>query len=66
MKWISVKDRLPEKSGSYLTCNMDDSEAAEAYYSKKFNCWEFQSMMLDEYDIDFWMPLPDPPQTEEK
>ena len=59
MKWISVKDRLPEKDGPYWTFNGGDEKPSviqqRVYmfntYSQEFNSWT----------VTHWQPLPPPP-----
>lgn len=69
-QWISVKDRLPETSGKYLV----------AYYSMQFKRYfldllYYHARDKDDYfycaenykqKIDYWMPLPELPQAEQK
>jgi len=62
--WISVKDRMPEESGSYLCwfgANKILSGAAVATYVDKWKAFgSLQS--LDKYpNVTHWMPLPEPP-----
>jgi hypothetical protein len=53
--WISVKDRLPEKDGEYLTyCN--DSKNGNIDVDPFFDdCYP--------YGVTHWQPLPAPPGT---
>ncbi len=50
-RWIPVSERLPEKSGYYLTYQ-------EGYIDVK-QWWGYWEMM---YPITHWMPLPNPPE----
>lgn len=53
--WISVEDRLPEKSGEYLTYN------GREYSIQKYN----NNGWLNLYDailILYWCPLPEIPE----
>ena len=68
-EWISVKDRLPDKDGSYLILNkrkyIFDAEYESIY--KSFGCWhEFIDGAGNEWiaykEITHWMPLPQPPK----
>lgn len=55
-EWISVKDRLPEKSGDYIVCSAHDGHALpKVVYFDNSAGW---------YDsaITHWMPLPKPPE----
>lgn len=76
-KWISVKDRLPEKSGYYLRCKMEHGVEAypdfveSTYYSaahKMWNCRDWHDLECAKCTaidgITHWMPLPDPPEVE--
>jgi len=47
--WVSVKDRLPEKVGDYLTFGEGDFDLD--YFSGYFP-----------YGVDYWQPLPAPPE----
>ena len=55
-KWISVKDRLPERSGRYLThCDFDgDSLVTILWFEKYYEGFD------DE--VTHWMPLSEPPK----
>lgn len=61
-EWISVEDRLPEKTGPVIVYNPE----AEFDY-RIFSCW-FEEWFYDEsegwqYDfVTHWQPLPPPPQ----
>lgn len=59
VKWISVKDRLPEKTWEYLTWNgvgvNQDYYAQDSNYNNGFN---------NPYPVTHWMPLPEPPKGE--
>lgn len=61
--WISVKERLPEKEGSYLVIGKSGGAVVTRWYEpSKFypnghfggNCSNY---------IRYWMPRPEPPQT---
>lgn len=65
MKWISVKDKLPEEGTDVLSCNIKSKEIAIDYIVK------FESEPLgyiwacrlqDEFNnVTHWMPLPELP-----
>lgn len=63
MKWISVKDELPENSGNFLATDGDIT--TELYFEKRQRChlWLESSGKPSEPidDITHWMPLPKPP-----
>lgn len=57
MKWISVKDKLPDKEGCYLVnveC-IDGNVVTVSYYSEEHK-------LLGMPHISHWMPLPEPPE----
>lgn len=65
MEWIRVKDRLPEKSGAYLT--FLDNKGTEVFsYSerhKAFNADDDDDGCVYAIDgVTHWMPLPEPPK----
>jgi hypothetical protein len=60
MEWISVNDRLPEKSGDYLVT--DSMAKMVAYFSYEHKEWDFFGLdFWKDADITHWMPLPPPP-----
>lgn len=58
-KWISVEERLPEKSGRYLVCTSKSS----VYYTK-FTRHEQDGRFHTDINthITHWMPMPEPPK----
>lgn len=67
-KWISVKDRLPEKSGYYLICRCGDLMSILGYSAvhKLFNVFDHQPEDFKKFAVavDYWMPLPEAPKEE--
>lgn len=65
MKWISINEKRPEKSGAYLTF-LENGEMEVFSYSKRHNA--FNADDDDDgclYAIDgvtHWMPLPEKPE----
>ena len=65
-EWISVKDRLPEENGRYLTANKrwdDKISVFDLWFDSGF--WYID--MVDEvfdFEVTHWMPLPNPPKGE--
>lgn len=66
--WISVKDRLPDKSGEYLTYNAETCRRYIYEYSqihKMFNSSDTldktTAMDVSIKEITHWMPLPECP-----
>ena len=67
--WISVKDRLPEESGTYLVCDVPYMIMSFVAYRarwERFNCYDtFTEEYVNEqgvYEVTHWMPLPDAPE----
>ena len=59
-KWISVKDRLPEKEGSYLTfCRYRDGDTRQA-----IKLWmpRLNRFTSEANAVTHWMPLPPDPE----
>ena len=56
-RWISVKDRLPEKSGGVL---IFDYGCENAFYDAPSNRWETESTFNAK--PTHWQPLPPPPE----
>lgn len=55
--WISVDERLPERTGAYLTYTFRG-------YTKisHFEEWAIgEAPSFDDYTVTHWMPLPEPP-----
>lgn len=71
MKWISVKDRLPDRSGLYLVHGQGGYMVVVQYstFFGKFNAWDgsasrdVEQLAFD--DVTHWMPLPAPPAVDE-
>ena len=65
-EWISVEDRLPEKSGYYLVFT-DIGRIALLAYSKKYQAFNaHDDSYSEEYviPVTHWMPMPNPPKGE--
>ena len=65
-EWISVEERLPEKSGYYLICQKSPFWCEEIIQTAR---WHISSQrfrgaqagcFMD--DVTHWMPLPEPPK----
>lgn len=72
MKWISVKDRLPENSKNVL-CWLGDVILMGTYYADNDSKTKWAFFFSDngrQYDdywqelLTHWMPLPEPPAKE--
>lgn len=66
-EWISVKDRLPEKEGYYLTCaigcavkNCQFDGTYFSYQQYDEEEWEFVEVI---WFPDYWLSIPLPPTT---
>lgn len=63
-KWISVKDRLPDKKGEYI-CFLE----GKGIRIKEFHSWgkntpfRFWTNGQEDKKVTHWMPLPEPPGT---
>ena len=70
-KWISVKERLPDKDGTYLV-RWENKSVSDAEYESLYGSFgHWLDFWLDkeaewvEYDgITHWMPLPEAPKGE--
>lgn len=65
--WISVDERLPERSGEYLTCRCGDLMTVLRYSArhKLFNALDDRDKSYSEcwaISVTHWMPLPDAPK----
>lgn len=56
-EWISVKDRLPEENGIYLTCNKKRQYEFHMFQPDK-RMWQG---IWQEDGVTHWTPLPEPP-----
>lgn len=66
--WISVKDRLPEKSGTYL-CYQPKAAYICALNTVRWSTqrgWMGKEVGSRIEGIEYWMPLPEPPKEEEQ
>ena len=55
-KWISVKDRLPERTGRYLThSNIEGQSLVAILWYEKYG-YGFDK------EVTHWQPLPEPPK----
>lgn len=68
--WISVKDRLPENDGWYLTCvrmehlGNTPQIVCSLFFWKKYKRWENADEVYNG-KVDYWMPIPKLPKEEE-
>jgi hypothetical protein len=63
-EWISVEDRLPEKSGDYLTYHKHGS-CGVIYYNADIKLWNVyysDDVRNAIRSITHWMPLPEAPK----
>lgn len=64
--WISVKDRLPEESGFYITC-VEQSGVAQCVSVDNYFDVKRKEWIEDDEDnciaaVDYWMPIPKLPK----
>lgn len=62
MKWISVNDRLPEKSGKYLVCTNRGNVYQTKFYSYPEETGGHWGQKDKGKSITHWMEMPKPPQ----
>ena len=65
-EWISVKDRLPDKNGNYLTYDPRYGDI-EIYYYMGWDEWDHHRNGITDaegHGFTHWMPLPQPPKGE--
>lgn len=58
-EWISVEERLPETSGSYIVCTDKGGVCTAHFYA---DCGRFNAPFGK--SVVYWMPLPEPPKGE--
>lgn len=65
-QWISVKERLPEKSGDYLVTTYNGNRTCLPYSSKNraFNSFDGNTDHVLDIPCTHWMPLPELPKEE--
>lgn len=59
-EWISVEDRLPEKSGAYWTFNGLDKKAS--VIQQRVHMYDLDYKQFNCYTVTHWMLLPKPPE----
>lgn len=57
-EWISVKDRLPEKIGTYLAWIISPGTGKGEVFPVEFRRKKF----VTGWKLTHWMPLPEPPK----
>lgn len=58
LEWISVEERLPDRSGTYLVIGKNGTPHTAHFYA---DCPKFSNQY-----VRFWMPLPEAPEEVEK
>lgn len=61
-EWVSVKDRLPEKNGDYITYDRDGTVWPH-FFTASSKVWE-DALGFSTELVTHWMPLPEPPEEE--
>lgn len=59
-EWVSVKDRLPEKNGDYITYDRDGTVWPH-FFTASSKVWE-DALGFSTELVTHWMPLPKPPK----
>lgn len=64
MKWISVKDRLPEEGDTVLVFNTSGGEDCLVTIAIKWpnEEWFLTEIETTSEEVTHWMPLPEPPK----
>jgi putative addiction module CopG family antidote len=63
LQWVSVAERLPETTGSYLVASSRGTVAVADWYEE--NRWSVgRDEVFVAQEISCWMPLPTPPEPE--
>ena len=64
-KWVSVKEKAPNKSGLYLTILAETEDQYIAYYKSNRNTFEIYGLgrvqPVTDMNVTHWQPLPNPP-----
>lgn len=63
--WISVKDRLPEHEGDYLTVRSPYYRDIVSYENHKWIGVGLYGNLCEATNVTHWMPLPEPPKGED-
>ena len=70
-RWVSVKERLPEKELAFYLCFTDCGIVIECLWTNNkyglgpFGEWGWRLMDVPQYQkVTHWMPLPQPPKEE--
>ena len=63
-EWISVKDRLPEKKGTFLVCTKNDFYGTKNIAKVRFYDGEWHGTGGIWSNVTHWMPLPEMPKGE--
>ena len=74
MEWISTKDKLPEDQQYVLVAVMEGYPPSfyphvfmyEEYTRSVGFFWAENNRRFREYEVEWWMPLPEPPKGEEE
>ena len=60
-KWISTKERLPERSGEYLVMIVGAERPTALWYNPVEDVW-FEDDYRDCYPVLSWKPIPEKPK----
>ena len=65
MKWISVRDRLPEEKVNCIVHYQHAYCDNDGYWAIGFCCYDGEKFQFDPaYKVTHWMPLPRPPKAD--
>lgn len=62
LKWVSVKERLPDESGSYLVSGKSGTPHTSHFYKEQTIYGKTYPAHFSNRYVRFWMPLPTPPE----
>ncbi|HDZ04856.1 hypothetical protein LCGC14_0370970 [marine sediment metagenome] len=62
MEWISVEEKLPERTCNCLVAYTNNSQSVGVAYFHKIHNFMHIRTENHYYTVTHWMPLPDPPK----
>jgi hypothetical protein len=65
-RWIPVEERLPELDEYVITYNQEDAHVqVYANFGESFGVGFYEDILAQALPVTHWMPLPEPPESEE-
>ena len=61
LEWVSVKERLPDESGTYLVIGKSGTPHTSHFYKERTLYGHTYEGKFSNRYVRFWMPLPTPP-----